>query len=89
LLFAIEHGAKAPRDRNGNAVEVVAANILALLFGREEGEDDTVAVPSSVIITVIESLTNTLQGKVVGTVFAVICDLRSVIALVTYRLLLD
>jgi hypothetical protein len=53
LLYAIEHGAKAPVNRNGWSMDVCAANILALLFGKEEaGDDHSLAVPSSVIATV-------------------------------------
>jgi hypothetical protein len=39
LIYAIEHGAEAPLDRNNNAVEVLASNILALLYGREEMDE--------------------------------------------------
>jgi hypothetical protein len=45
LIYAVEHGTEAPRDRTGQALEVTAANILALLYGREEkGEAGTVRV---------------------------------------------
>ena len=47
LVYAIEHGVSAPRDRNGNAVEVSAANILALLYGREEAADTLASTSTS------------------------------------------
>lgn len=63
LVYAIEHGVSAPRDRNGNAVEVSAANILALLYGREEAAD-TLAMPPVVIKTVLASLWGAIHGTV-------------------------
>jgi hypothetical protein len=67
LLYAIEHGAQAPRDRNGNTMEVKAANALAFLFGREEvGDDDTIAVPPRVIATVIGVLKQIMAGEMDG-----------------------
>jgi hypothetical protein len=48
-------------------VEVKAANILALLFGREEvSDDETVAVPGSVIGAVLQHTWDLLQGKAEG-----------------------
>jgi hypothetical protein len=54
LMFAVKHGPQAPKDRNGNALDAIAARLLALLFGREEmGDDNAVAIPATVIASVI------------------------------------
>jgi hypothetical protein len=56
LLYAIEHGADAPLDRNGWSMDACAANILALLYGKEEaGDDHSLAVPPSVIAMVMQA----------------------------------
>jgi len=65
LTYAIAHGAKTPPDAFGTGVDVQAACMFALLFGREEvGDDETVQVSSDIIRDVIHNLQRGLKGDV-------------------------
>jgi hypothetical protein len=64
LMYAIEHGAAACVDRNGSQLQVRAASILVLLFGKDELEidGDTPAVPKEVTLSVISNLRSLVKG---------------------------
>lgn len=70
LECAIERGVAAPVCLQGVRLHLKAANVIALLFGRAEEDDDrvTITMSASVIKAVVETLQEMLEGISQGNV---------------------